>query len=379
MKYRKLIFIAASFILFAVFSAGCADSVDINKKLIMTAIALDFKEDEIWYYLEVANIQPGMSQDTNGGAGKKYIIVKGHRRTLSEVRDDLEARMDKPLYLSAVRALLLTEDFAKEYLVEYLYRFRADENYRKKGLTVITRDDPEKLFKSAHESDESFGALAEGIIETMSELGKSFQRTTMRLLENLSSSYTGILIPCMGVYEKEILLAGYSVVKGSAVTGFIPVEESTGTVFLKADKPRFEFIVPYNDAEYTMDVSLKKRKIKASYKDEEISFIIKMDCKAELLYGDKKIPYSLEDAELKEIEDILKGILTEMFTNAITHAQKEYDCDYLQFDDEFRVRYPLEFESMDWQKAFRDVKAEVDVNVELAYQAGLDYGSYRIR
>ena len=73
----------------------------------------------------------------------------------------------------------------------------------------------------------------EGIVETLDESGKSFLRTTMRLIENLSGNYTGILIPCIGLQDEEISVTGYSVISGSIVAGFLPVEESTGTMFLR--------------------------------------------------------------------------------------------------------------------------------------------------
>jgi Ger(x)C family germination protein len=353
--------------------------MDINEKLIVTTIAFDVKDGEIWYYLEIANIESGKSKDAGERAGQKYIVAKGHGKTLVEVRDNLDTQLDKPLYLSGVRALVMTENFAKDYLVEYLYRFRVDETYRKKGLTVITKEDPEALYKSAHEKNASVGFLVEGIIKTLDESGKSFQRTTMRLLENLSSNYTGILIPCIGLQDNEISLTGYSVINGSTVTGFLPVEESTGTMFLKADKPKFHFIVPYNDMNLTIEVLLTKRKITPSYKDGKINYDIKIECRAELMYGDKKTPYNFEDAAAREVTEILTAMLKQQISDAIERAQKEFVCDYLQFDDIFRVSFPVEFQGMDWQKEFTSATTNIDVKVDLNTRWGLDYGANEVK
>lgn len=358
---------------------GCADSVDINDKLIVTAIAFDLKEGQIWYYLEIANIESGKNKEIGDGTGDKYIVAKGHGKTFVEVRDNLDSQLNKPLYLSGVRALVLTENFAKEHLVEYLYRFRVDETYRKKGLTVITNEDPETLYKGAHEKNVSVGFHIEGILEALEDMGKSFSRTTMRLLENLSSEYTGFLIPCVGLRHEELALMGYSVVSGHAVTGFIPLEESTGMMFLKADKPKFQFIVPYSDMNLTVEVVLTKRRIKPSYENGKISFDISMECEAEVLYGDKKTPYHFEEAAIKEVAETLTGMLEEQFSDAIDRAQKEFVCDYLQFDDVFRIKYPVEFESMDWQKEFASASVNMDVQVDLSTRWGMDYSSYGVR
>lgn len=378
-KHDKLFKAITIVVLLSLLLTGCADSVDINDKLIVTTIAFDVKDGEIWYYLEIANIESGKSKEATDSTGDKYTVVKGHGKTLVEVRDNLDTQLNKPLYLSGVRVLVFTENFAKEHLVEYLYRFRVDETYRKKGLTVITNEDPEALYKSAHGKNASVGFLIEGILETLEDTGKSFSRTTMRLLENLSSDYTGFLIPCMGLRHKELALMGYSVIHGSTVTGFIPLEESTGMMFLKADKPKFHFIVPHNDINFTIEVALTKRKIQPSYKNGKISFDINMHCKAEVLYGDKKTPYNFEETASKKVAETLTGMLKEQFSEAITRAQKEFACDYLQFDDEFRIKYPVEFESMDWQKEFPGASVSMDVQVDLGTRWGLDYGSYKVR
>jgi hypothetical protein len=58
---------------------------------------------------------------------------------------------------------------------------------------------------------------------------------------------------------------------------------------------------------------------------------------------------------------------------AIEQAQKEYQTDYLQLDDAFRIKYPALFDEMDWQEEFlkSDITSEIKVNLETA--AMMDY------
>ncbi|MFA9380521.1 MAG: hypothetical protein ACERKO_05620, partial [Acetanaerobacterium sp.] len=223
-------------ILLTVSVIGCMDSRDINKKMIATTIAVDKKDGKVWFYLEVANIQEGQGGEAAGGSiSEKYILIKANGDTMTEAREHLERQLDQPLYLSGARTLLLTEDFAKEDLLEYLYRVRSDQTYRKKVITIITRDNLDELFKTLNEKNSSVGYSIEHTITALDESGESFSRSTSRLLENLSDAYTGILIPCIGLHDKETALVGYSVVNDTKVTGFIPVEESMGLIMMKAD------------------------------------------------------------------------------------------------------------------------------------------------
>ncbi len=373
-KIKKILFILVVVFLLPVFVSGCADSKDINQKRILTAVALDKQDDEIYLYVEIANIEGGnKSEGKDGGAGKRYITVKSHGKTIPEARENLDRQLDKQPYLSAIRTLVLTEDFAKEYLVEYLYRVRADELYRKKTIVVITNEDPGKLFEINNENDVSVGFSIEEMLKTLEEAGESFSRTTSRLLENLSSSYTGFLIPCIGLQDKENSLIGYSVVNGTTINGFIPVEGSKGTIFLKTDKPKFYYIVPFEDNKFTIETILKKRVIKPSYENGRISFDITFDFEAKLMYGDKKTPYNFDDSTTAEVTVILTEMLKNEITEAVVLAQKDFNCDYLQFDDEFRIKFPVEFKKMDWQNEFSKASFNIDAKVILSGTWMMDY------
>jgi Ger(x)C family germination protein len=379
-KYRSFL-ISATVIFMAVFLSGCWDLQDINERLIVTTICFDIKDGEVWYYMEIANTESGAKKggSESSGTSKKYIVAKGHGKNLTEVRDNLNEKFDKPLYLSGVTAIVFTENFAKEYFLEYLYRFRSEEDYRKKSKTFLTKEDPEILYEAAHKENDSLGFLAEGLIETLDNTGKSFSRTTIRFLENISNNYSGFLVPNIGVLENRISLTGYSAISGSTPVGFIPIKEAQGVIWLKADRPTFEYIVNYNNIKFTIETKLKKRKFKPSYENGKINFDLNFEYKAELMYGDKKTPYNFDDTARKEVADILAGMLKEQLSDAIKRAQKEFKCDYLQFDDEFRVKFPTEYESMDWQKEFIDLSTKIDVKVDLDTKWGLDYGAHQSR
>jgi len=373
-KSGKIFLILVFTLCIPAFAAACADSKDIHEQSILMSICLDKKDDEIYYYAEIANIT-GSNKDEgkSSSADRKYIFYYSHGKTIHEARRKLYMQLERRAYYGAIRTLILTENFAKEHLVEYLYRLRTDELYRKKTMIVITTVDPEKLFKINNENDISVGFSIEEMLETLDEEGQSFTRTTSRMLENLSSSYTGFLIPCIGLRNNKNSLVGYSVVNGTTINGFIPVEDSKALVFLKTDKPRFFYTVPYRGNEFTIETSLKKRKIEPSYEDGNVSFDLKFDFEAKLLYGDKKTPYNFDDISNEGVTKILTEILKNEIKDAVLEAQKHFKCDYLQFDDEFRVKFPEEFESMDWQNEFPEASVNIDVKVVLSGSWMMDF------
>ncbi|NCA66899.1 MAG: Ger(x)C family spore germination protein [Clostridia bacterium] len=377
MNFKKIKVFAASLIMLYVilFSSGCWDALDLNERSIVTTVLLDYNEDKIIFYIEMANPDKATTNGSGGGSEDKYLVVKSVGKDFVEARNNANEKMDKPVYLSAVRSIVMTERFAKLHFIEYLHRFRSDENYRKKIDTVITRDEPEELLKITKEKKQSLGFVTEDIIETLEEQGKSFKRTTMRLLENISAKYTGMLIPCMGISEEEIALVGYSVVNNNKVDGFLPVEEIEGMILLKAEKVKTNYRLHYNDMNMTVKVTQKKRTIKANYDNEQISMDVNMEYKAELLYGDKKEPYNFQEEDAKALGELLKERIKEELAEAIGRSQTEFNCDYYQFDDEFRIKYPIEFDRMDWYEEYPKIKFNYNIKVKLGTVWIMDYSN----
>ena len=194
----------------------------------------------------------------------------------------------------------------------------------------------------------------------------------MRLIENLSANYAGILIPCIGLQD-EISITGYSVINGPTVTGFCRWRDH---ILMFQGRQTGFFIVPYNDESHAGGSSEGG---KSHPMDGKINYNIKMEFRAELMYGDKKTPYNLEDADMREVTKILTAMLKQQISNAIERAQEEFACDYLQFDDIFRIKYPVEFQNMDWGKEFPQAGTTVDVKVDLSTKWGLDYGANKVK
>lgn len=371
MKLNKKILIFILIIL-PVFMTGCWDSLDINKQVIVTTIALDFKDGEVYAYAEFANIKEGKSNEKSSNENK-FVYVTGKGKTIIEARDDLERKFDKRLFTSGIRTIILSENFSKEYLLEYLYRIRADELYRNKTITVITKDDPEEILKKNNEKGICAGFYIENMLESLEKQGLSFSRPTARIVENLSSSYTGILIPCIGLQDEISSLTGYSVIFDNKVTGFIPAENSRGLIFIKNGTTRFSYEVLYGDNNLTIDVVLQKKKIKPSYENGAIKFDLEFKLKAKLKYGNKKTPYGFDQKAHDEINEILTKMIKDELIQAVDQSINEFNCDYIQFDDEFRIKYPNVFDKMNWADEYPKITYNVDVTVDLDTKWILDY------
>ncbi|MPM12672.1 hypothetical protein SDC9_59026 [bioreactor metagenome] len=373
-KYMKFLVIALVTMVFTGIMAVGKDANDINHKLIATTIAIDKKDGEIWFFVEFANIHAQESSgQSSGGKGSQYYVLSSHGGTLSQARANLDRQLDMPLYIGGVRTLLITEKFAKEDLVEYLYRLRDDESYRKKVFTVITDEDLETFYKTLNDRGESLGYSIEHTMTTLDNSGAAFSRTTSRLLENLSNPYTGILIPCVGLQGDNTAFTGYCVVHDTKAVANIPVEICDGLSIMRVKSSRQFYRIPYKEYELTVEAVLTKKRFKPEYSDGKISMTASFEFDSYLRYANIKTPYGLTDEDEKEIKSILEKRIERQVTAAVFQAQTAYKTDYLQFDDIFKSKYPVEFASLDWDKAFTTITFKPEVKVHFTADKSIDY------
>lgn len=364
-KFMRILWLCLAMLFVPLCMSACWDSIDINDRSIITSIIFDYKDNEVILLVERAVIISGTGSGQSTSDDQfEFFVSKG--KSLQEVRDKLDAELAKPIDLSTARSLLLTESFANEYMMEYLYRFRSIESYRKKINTYITTEDPEQLFNAAKEKQQSIGFLAEGITESLESTNKHFSRTTMRLLENLSNEYTGMLLPKIGVVEKTLSVIGFCVLKGEKIIGTIPITEANGVLFMKAYAPKLEYAVDYKGKVLTVEVTLGKSSMCPSIINNKPHFDVNACFEAMLLYPNQKLSefdFKPQDEELLALQ--LKQMLTAEIEQAILVAQQTYNCDYLQFDDLFRIKFPKQFNNMDWDTVFPTVTSTVKANVSV--------------
>lgn len=347
---------------------GCYDALDINKKHIVTAAILDYKDDNVIFSVEIADVEGGDSESQ-----EKYKYITGIGKTIMESRENLNRNLDRELYLSAIRAIVFTHDFINEYLIEYLNRLRASEQYNKKVIIVTTNDEPDSLIEACKKNKLSVGFSTEEMLSTLKKQGESFSVTTQEVIEKLSNDHAAMLIPSIGVKGGANTLVGYTVVDREIVRAFIPSDDARGAILMNRDNAKSHYLIEYNGQDLSVEGRIKDCKIKPNFDGKKISFKIDCQMKATLLYGDNRPPYTFERRDYEIIEHKLKLAVEKDIKQTVQHAQNECKCDYLNFGDAFRIKYPKVFDELDWTKEFASSKIDVNTKINLDDLWLMDY------
>lgn len=351
-------------IMVIVFLTGCWDSSDINKKDITTTVAVDRNEQRFIFVVEIANLVGEQSTD-------KYSVFKASGTSYAKARHALDIKHPDPVYLGNTGILVFTKPLVEYGIEEYMYRVRNLHEYRKTLKVVTTTEDAEELLGLQKNKDASSGVLIESMLATLTKIGKSVYVSASEVLEWLSSNNDCFVLPNIDINENKdgFILSGYTVVKKSVYDGFIPSKQAKGLIILLNDDASWVISVPFEGHEATVEAKLKSKKIEPKYDDNKVSFDLDLEFDSIVKYLNDDILYS--EGRNKQVNSNLEKILYNELKYTIDQAQKNFKCDYLGFNEYFRIKFPDEFRVMDWSKEF--VKAEININIKNELDPGGEF------
>ena len=344
----------------AIVGTGCWDARDINDKALITLVVTDRQDDKFVFYVEVPNLAVGQGSEA-GANQEQYSILSGAGSTYAEARRQLDAQMDKPIFLGTVRALILTEKLASFGIEEYFYRMQAMADYRRALDVVTTRCTPADLLSSEPENNISTGYEIDETINSLTNSGKVVSFTVSDVMDFLYEHRSFVLIN-MDLINGRLAYDGYSIIRDGKYEGFIPLEEAKALVWLLGSNGLRNYTVQADSYLATVEVRLANRSIKAGYKNGQVSFDINLSYNSQVLYLDKNILFDARQAAL--IKNKLQTQLRDEIAGTISRS-RALRCDYLGMEDYFRIAYPTEFSKLDWSDAYGNAIINISVNSTL--------------
>lgn len=344
------------------FITGCWDALDIEKRDILTAVMIDYKDNKYFFYTEIANIS-GVNQKNAVDSKSSFGFITSKGKTLTETRDDYNRRAMKSLYLGAGRVLVFTDRMAEKGIEEYINRVRGQIDYRKSIELATTSANIKDILNTKAENSPSVGFAIESNIEDLTDRGGSIKEDVSDVLQALAVRKVGFLIPNIKVADNKIYISGYSVFKNDKLIGYIPAKDRKGTIYLLNPKADFYYDVNLKDKRYIVEVLLKKKKINTYYSNNKLKFQVDMSFNAIISFVNKGSEMTQEDVNTvsKMIEEQIKKDIRQ----ATLLSQDKFGCDYLKFYKYFRAYYLKDFEKINWNdvysKAQMDIKAKVNV------------------
>lgn len=348
---------------------GCWNYKEIEDLAIVAGAAIDKNEDgTIHLTTEIADVT------SDGQVSYKPVLLEIDGDTFYDCVRRGSTMEGKRLYWSHAKVVIISQEIAKEDVIQYLDFLFRDSEARADIWLLVSRE------KTAKEILESKGKgmpiISFQIDSTMRahqtlsrfpfiELYEFFDRI---FFKNVSPVLPAVhLVSKQG--EKVAQVEGTAIFKDNKLIGFFEVEDTKSMLWLR-DEVYGGLIILKNIAGTKDDIALDIFKSKTKFSPYVQDGKLKMKVKIELETGiaeqlgttdfyNSAALAKLSKAAEKEIENQIKA------TYKLT--QEKYNADIFGFGRRIDIKLPYVWNEIknDWDKTFADLELEVDVKLDI--------------
>lgn len=379
------------FLLVTIPLTGCGNYRELNDLAITTGIAFDFKDDQYIVSYMIANSDK--AETDSKSSETKITVYEGMGNTISSAYMNLNSKNPKIPYISHLEVVIISEDLAKQGILEALDFLMRNPESRKEFYIVLSKDiEAETLLKTlaplesfpsqniaeiikSNKDDQSTIVIqkysdvitdlidegVEPIINGVELEGNELEGQTQESLEKSTPSAI-IKIDTIGIFKKDKLL-GWS--SHDETVSINVINNNTGSVLLetKCDDKYMTSTLKNIKTEPTVTFENNIPKIKLNIKAE--GSILEIQCKRNLE----------ETNVMKELEKQFNDYLKKSIDETINMAQKKYKSDIFGFGN-YIYKNNLKkwnvIKDMWDDEIFPNIAVDVEVNINLSNKGSLE-------
>lgn len=381
-KPSCLIFLSIMQIVLPLVLTGCWDSVELNRRAIVSGVAIDRGPSENEKYR--LSFQVIVSEEISGENNRStspVALYTGSGRTMFEALANASRQTARFLSLAHVRVLVISEEFAREGIKDMLDVLERESDTRLTSLFFISRGQPasDLLLTMTVFSKIPANDLVEKLETTSKQFGYNFRVEVDDVIRGIQTIGGGPIIN--GVFTKGdrdvadsndnlktiapsaiLRVSGIAAFKDDKLKGWLEGYTALGTVLLHNKIKEVPVIVMSPAGGYTsFNVYKSQVQLEVQGKDPEHPIItIKITQQAAL-----KESATMLDLTSPEVLEKLSGLLTDETRKQIeaaVSAAKEFKSDYLGFGQAVERSNPR-----GWKKVrdhWEDVFAHCEVRIE---------------
>ncbi|MGG3494862.1 Ger(x)C family spore germination protein [Peribacillus simplex] len=356
------------------FQSGCWDRVEITDLAVVTAAAIDKKDDnQIELSVQVfipSSISSGGGQggSSQGGGGVTTLVRSEKGSNISDALSRLQSKLPRKVFWGHCKVFVFGEKLAKEGVQEQLDFLLRHPQPREKANVYVSKGKAKPILESLPPLENYSGE----VLRELSDLHIGMLVTLQDLDEMLTGKPQAAVIPFIKILppgKGQTKLQGIPYIVGSAVfkkdkmTGTITEKETRGLLWLRDEIESYTVTLQPKGVkgEISLNPVTAKVKIIPQIINDKWKLLVKVNTEGAVIQNgtnlDLSSPKSLKMAERAYQKDIEKRIEL-AFLN--TQHKKS---DILGLGKDFYRKYPKQFNKVEnhWEEIFAEMEVEIDV------------------
>ncbi len=389
MKNKPLKLIVVT--LFVFLLCGCWNYNELNTLAIATEIGIDKKDDEYKVNITISNSTNAQSSSKEGQS--QITVLEGKGKTITEAIDKIDLKMPKKLYLNHLNSIIISEEVAKEGIMNMADLLLREPESRKRFYLLIAKDsDAKDVLKTLTALDSRPSQSIAATIQTSSNTQAMVTTTTYSNFINVivqkgiqptlnsisvqgnekkGDSYESLQ---KATPEANIKLGPLAIFKKDKFLGFSSEEESKGINLILNRVKNFNVSTKCDENYIVGNIGNVLTQIKTNLKGNNPSIDIKVTGEGSILETNCDINL-MSDKVIHEIEEKFEKEAKKIIQKGLKVAQKEYKSDVLGFGQLYYHYYPNYYKKVSkiWdEEIFPDIKVNIKVDFNIKTKGSLE-------
>lgn len=370
-------------ILFFIFiCCGCYNYKELNDLAITSAIGIDKSDNGYKVTAQVVNTQKE-GTDNNSSSDPKIIVYEHTSKTVQEAVRYMVLESPKRLYPNHMQVIIISEDVAKDGILESLDLFFRDSELQKNFYVLISKDvSANQILKTLTPADSIVSSNIKKSLESDSSyLGITELVTYDELINTYLNPNKEISLPSVTLKGKKkgsdkidnieqsdsstkVVLSQMAIFKDDKMIGYLDDKQSIALSFIKGKINNTIIKYKCNGGYVVVETTNSKSSINV---DNKGNFRIKISGDAAI--NEVSCDINLEnDNSISKINKQVNKEIKKNVNNTIKYVKNNYNSDIFNFlDILYKNQYSLYKKiSNDWYKdKFKDSKIDIDVDIKV--------------
>ena len=366
--------------------SGCWDRVEVNDLAIVTAAAIDKKDDDrIELSLQVfipkaMSSGGGQGGGGGGGGGEPVTLVSSHvGKNLAEALSKLQTEIPRKVFWGHCHIFIFGEEVAREGIQDHLDFLLRHPQPRERAFVFVSEGKARAIIELQTRL-ESFSAET---IRRQANLGAGVKTTLQELDAMLSSESHAAALPLLKISTEKGSqeeyqfpnMIGTAVFKKDKMVGTLSLAKTRGVVWLRNEIEDYTVTLELKnkDGDISLNpVSTHVTMIPRIYNDE---WIMDVNIRTEGAVIQNRTNLDLTNPKsLRIVEGAFQEDIKKRMRTTIQELQEQLDTDILNFAKEFHHKYPKQWGSVKnrWDEIFPQVIVNVNVKGNIRRQGTIN-------
>ena len=367
MKKSLIIIIA----LMTIFLTGCWDVIEINERIFVTAVGIDWNEDpNIENEYLVTYVYPNIASIKKGESQKEAKFMKSTvAKTPFDGSRQLTTRLDKPLFFRHMKVIVIGEELLKkpDKIKEFFDGLGRDPRINRKVQIIVAQGKAKDVLSTKTEQEVVVGGYLNSMLRNKKVASRFSAQTFSDIMEDLQVSNVS-MAPRAVPKKDEFKLSGSAIIKDYKLIGWLGEYENSLVAMVKGDFISEIVNVPYKDTIVSYIISNAICKKNVHVDNENINVDINIFTEGYLQeYKYESETNAFDEEFLKIVEKNVKNKVEKDLEKVIGDLQNKYRADILCIGEHISKFEPGLWEEVEgnWEEVFSNLNINVNVDAKI--------------